>query len=492
MSRRFRLALAAILIIAAAIRIYRLDHFSFWLDEVMEALWVRGSWKFFWKSLRFDAVHPPLDYLVNRFVAYPGPDDWWRRIPAVLWGLGTVWAVAILVARRIGELAGLTAALLLAVTPFHVRYSQEYRPYAIGLFFLCVSLIALDSFLRRPSGPRVVTLWVLCLATAYSLYLAAVVLGIAALALLVEDALTAERERRTAARWFLIWSPFFAFALWLAYLPWWPVVLEAARRPPPVLPEPLTSHRLGETLSFFAFAPKEGWPFRPGTGIYVALVLAGLVLAARRKGARFFGVWLIVAFLVIEVLTRLHPHWYGTRHYLPAGLSLPILAALPIAGLLSRRTTRILGAALLAGCVYLSARGLSVYYREGRADWRPLARFLKSQAPPSDRVFVENQWTQLCLAYYLVGPDWLYQAMEKAGTPEPDIANLEGEAVRLTWAWKPGQRAWLVLAGHPQSPELRRWAEPFPAFAFPKAEGAGPAVLHRLDPQRRETAFGAR
>ena len=489
MSRRFRLALAAILLTAAVIRIYRLDHFSFGLDEVMEGFWVRGTWKFFWRALRFDAVHPPLDYLVNRFVEALHPDEWLRRIPAVLWGIGTVWAVAVLAARRLGELVGLTAAALLAVAPFHVRYSQEYRPYAIGLFFLCVSMVALDKFLQRPSWPRLLTLFVLCLATAYSLYLAAVVLGIAALALLVEDALTADRERRTAARWFLIWSPSFAFALWLAYLPWWPVVLEAARRPAPVPPEPLTIHRAGQVLSFFAFAPKDGWPFRPGTAMYVTLALVGLILAARRRGARFLAVWVVAGFAVIEVLGRLHPHWYGTRRYLPAGLALSILAALPTAALLQRRVTRVVGAALLAGCVFFGARGLSVYFREGRADWRTLARFVESQAAPSERIFTENQYAQLCLAYYLVGPDWLYESMEKTGTPSRDIANLEGEAVRLTWAWKPGQRAWLVLAGEPPMADLRRRTESLPAFAFPKAEGA---VLHRLDPERREDILTAR
>jgi 4-amino-4-deoxy-L-arabinose transferase-like glycosyltransferase len=488
-SRRFRLALAAILLTAAVIRIYRLDHFSFGLDEVMEGFWVRGTWKFFWKSLRFDAVHPPLDYLVNRFVEALHPDDWLRRIPAVLWGMGTVWAVAVLAARRMGELVGSTAALLLAVAPFHVRYSQEYRPYAAGLFFLCVSLVALDHFLRRPSWPRLLVLFLLCLATAYTLYFAAVVLGIAALAMLVEDSLTADESRRRAARWFLIWSPSFAFALWLAYLPWWPVVLEASRRPAAAAARPLTTERAGQLLSFFAFAPKDGWPLSAAGALYELLALSGLILALRRKGVRFVAVWLVAGFAAIEVLGQIHPHFYGGRLYLPAGLAIPILAALPITALLERRTTRVIGVVLLAGCVSLSARGLSVYFREGRADWRTLARFLKSQAAPSERIFTENQYAQLCLAYYLVGPDWLYEGMEKAGIPSRDIANLEGEAVRLTWAWKPGQRAWLVLAGEPPSADLRRLSEPLPAYAFPKAEGA---VLHRLDPERREEVLAAR
>jgi hypothetical protein len=96
-------------------------------------------------------------------------------------------------------------------------------------------------------------------------------------------------------------------------------------------------------------------------------------------------------------------------------------------------------------------------------------------------VFTENQYSQLCLAFYLSGPTWLYQ-VGHGQRPAWDLPNLEGEIVRLNWSWKPGTRAWLVLAGEPRHPELRGWAQQFPAFAFPRAEGA---ILHRLDPELR-------
>jgi hypothetical protein len=60
--------------------------------------------------------------------------------------------------------------------------------------------------------------------------------------------------------------------------------------------------------------------------------------------------------------------------------------------------------------------------------------------------------------------------------------------VRLTWSWKPGERAWLVLAGEPRYPELRRWAATFPSLSFPKAEGSD---LRLLDPAMRDRAFAS-
>ena len=186
-------------------RLYRLDHFSYGLDEILQGFWIQGDWAFFWKSLKFDSVHPPLDYLIARGVEVFGPADWARKLPAVFWGTATVPVLAALVGRRAGKAAGLLTALLLAAAPFHARYSQEFRPYALGVFLLCLSLLLLDLLLERPGILRLLALYFACLATAYALYLAAAVLGLAAAAMLVEDSLAADPKRLRAARrlgWF--------------------------------------------------------------------------------------------------------------------------------------------------------------------------------------------------------------------------------------------------------------------------------------------------
>ena len=257
---RFTPLLWTIVAAAALLRFHALDRFSYWLDEILQTYWLQGTWSFFWRSLRADAVHPPLDYLLDRFLETLGPVDWVRKLPPACWGVATVAAVGILVARRMGPVSGLLSASLLAVAPFHVRYSQELRPYSLGLFLLSLSLLALECFLRRPSTTRLAILYLACLGTAYALYLAAVVLGIAAAGLLVEDAFSIETARRRAARRFLLFSPLFAMALFVAYLPWWSVVVEAARRPAPIAASPVTWERAGRTLAFFAFTAKDRVP----------------------------------------------------------------------------------------------------------------------------------------------------------------------------------------------------------------------------------------
>src|SRR5262249_60694109 len=109
------------------------------------------------------------------------------KLSSVAWGLGTIAVFAAFLSRRLGETAGLVAAALLALAPFHVRFSQELRPYSLGLLLLCLSLYALERFLERPAAVRLALLYLACLGTAYALYTAAFVLALVAGGALRQD-----------------------------------------------------------------------------------------------------------------------------------------------------------------------------------------------------------------------------------------------------------------------------------------------------------------
>ena len=479
--RKFGISLAVVLAAAAALRFHALDRFSYSLDEILQTYWMNGTWSFFWKAIRFDAGHPPLDYVIARVWEELKPADSIRKIPVVLYGISTIGVYAALIARRGGAVAGLVAGTLLAFAPFHVRYSQELRPYALAMLLLCLSLLCLDWYLERPDGRRLAVLFLVSLATVYTAYIPQILLGLAGLALLIDDGVGADSPRRANARRALLASPVFLLALWLAYLPWWPVQLEAASRRLPIPPPPpLSWDRIGRIFAFFSFAPDGSFPFRTPDAFFLALVLTGSLLALRRPGLRFLVVWAFAGLAVIEALWRLHPHWDVTRIYLPAGIALCSLAALPIAQLL-QRGQRAFATALLAAVLLLDSRPLLIYFRQGRPDWRLIARFL-AKRPSSEWVFTENASSALCVAFYVVGPHSLYRE-HKIGRP---VRSLDGEALRLTYSWPAGTAAWLVLAGQPEHPDLRAWSKQFSSISF---HGLEEAVLVRLDDSMRQEAF---
>jgi len=124
--------LSLILIVAFVLRLIRLGTHSFWLDEIHNLL----------KAENLGAVirhgelvsnHPPLFPILVAFWRWigPGPGEWWMRLLSVTLGLCGIAALYFLGKRLFGQRAGLFAAFLLAISPFHVLHSQDLKEYII-------------------------------------------------------------------------------------------------------------------------------------------------------------------------------------------------------------------------------------------------------------------------------------------------------------------------------------------------------------------------
>ena len=472
-STRFPLALVALG--ALSLRLLFLGRHSFWLDEILEVLTIRDSWSGLWRSLHWLGLQAPLDYAVRKILESLHPSDEIRRLPSVLWGVGSVVGFGALLFRRAGRVSALSASLLLATAPYHVRYSQEVRPYALGLFLLCSSLFFLDCYLSANRRRDLVLLYLFSLATLYALYLAGLILAVVAAALVTEDAFDVDATKRSQARRFLARSPIFILALAVGYAPWLPTLLRAIGQPPMTAAPSWSLRRIGRFISYFGFAPADGVPFRAPDFLFAALLVTGLAIAFRGRGLRFLVVWGIGGVAILEFLEHEHSSYDSIFHWLPAGLGLTALAGIVLGRLMSSRLSIGLRVALLVGLLLIALSSDLTYFRSGRPDWRPMAKFLAA-TPGSERIFVENQYTQLCLGYYVVGPDWLCCKRPD----QREIANLDGDLSRLIRAWDQNRDAWLVLAAGPRSEALRSWSRGFPTILFPLAEGAGGGVVISL------------
>jgi hypothetical protein len=95
--------------------------------------------------------HPLYALLAHLSIARFGEHEWSLRLPALLLGLASLVAVYRLAARLLDPLAGLLAALLLAVSSHHVWFSQDARGYT-GLLLL--TLLATREFVDLLEQPR--------------------------------------------------------------------------------------------------------------------------------------------------------------------------------------------------------------------------------------------------------------------------------------------------------------------------------------------------
>ena len=143
--------LALILLIAAVLRFSNLDR-TIWLDEAVS--WVQASAPSFLEMLKATARdnYPPLhNAILYITIKLFGDSEVAMRIPSALLGIGTVYLLY-----RLGELlwdrtTGLIAALLLAVSGFHVWYSGEVRMYALLAFTSTLFILMAVLAMRRPN-----------------------------------------------------------------------------------------------------------------------------------------------------------------------------------------------------------------------------------------------------------------------------------------------------------------------------------------------------
>jgi hypothetical protein len=217
----------------------------------------------------------------------------------------------------------------------------------------------------------------------------------------------------------------------------------------------------------------------------LALVLAGLGAAAalRLPAGRAAVVGAVLGIGGAEAFMAATDHWSSGRYDSVGWLFLPVLIGLGITRLWTAPRVRPLALLLLAALLVGQGLGLTRYARIGRADWDRVAEAVRRARRPGEPVLAENDWTRICLGYYLQGPDF------QTRTGEDGAPLLVGAGPRrLRQLWPADRPALLVLAGIPRQQALRRWARPFPVVArFPRSQ----ARLFRLTPEVRQRLFNS-
>lgn len=126
-----RLLLIAIVVLAATLRLPTLGTQSLWYDEAATWFQVSGTPGQLLYRTAADNYPPLYNILVWLLIRFLGDAEWVLRLPAALLGIANVPLIYLLGRRLAGPTAGLVAALLLALSGFHVWYSQEARMYTL-------------------------------------------------------------------------------------------------------------------------------------------------------------------------------------------------------------------------------------------------------------------------------------------------------------------------------------------------------------------------
>jgi len=133
------LILGAILVLASAARLYELGE-GLWLDEIITHVkYAALPFKEIVTTYDSENQHFLYSLLAHLSFLVFGPSGWSLRLPAVAFGVGSIWAVYALGRKASAAHEGLLSAGLLAFSYHHLWFSQNARGYTGLLFWTLVS-----------------------------------------------------------------------------------------------------------------------------------------------------------------------------------------------------------------------------------------------------------------------------------------------------------------------------------------------------------------
>jgi len=149
--------LTIITVLAGALRLYKLGEWSYWIDEVhMLRDSVVISPKVFWEQSGTSQY--PLGFMLLRWLEplLPGTGEGSYRLVFAFFGICSIPLLGVIVRGMFNTGTALIAALVLALCPWHIYWSQNCRFYSLVLFLSLASLGLFYRGIQRGSGASMI------------------------------------------------------------------------------------------------------------------------------------------------------------------------------------------------------------------------------------------------------------------------------------------------------------------------------------------------
>jgi len=506
--------LILIVLLATSLRWHQLDADSLWGDEIFELLHAQRDLASILGNNPL-ALRATLTHLFSRI----GGHDFVIRFPYAAFGILGVILIYQVGRTLFDETAGIIAAFLLAISPFHIRYSQEARSYSLTVLLALASLYCILRALRD-NKPRDWAGFAFLTALSPNNHLTAASViaseaAYAALVLLIEklsrlvrrqqtvitEYLASSQKRKDLAGWLrrlrssreamlalslLTGTAFFLLlgGAWFSYLS--QIGLSTAGSGANANDAAVL--RISQT-----FIRRLLSDFGAGKGhvlyLYSAGFLVGLVSSAIDRQWRqllLAPVWILPP---LFILSRVSASAYFSPKHLIFILPIYLLfVARGIVGVgqlatrylrLSARSRKLLqGTSILlitAMIAWSSTPGAQAYYSDHKEDWKGAAKLIRKKSKPGDLVVQLQGWPTDPLRHYMEG---------RSGPSEVMFADLQTleESVFPITVW------WVMLVAQPRGtpshlavpPELA--GSEFAVYSFYSLPFKSPAVLRRQTP----------
>jgi len=497
LSSRSAIALLLIIATGAFLRFFAIGSKTVWLDEAF-SIWVanHGILEGIGWLIKIDQ-HPPLYYLLLSVWQWIFDDT--QGVVRAFSALCSTLAIPFiyLATKRITQdtMAGLLAALLLALSPFQIRFAQEARMYALLTMEVAIAIFFVVRYLdgygtrqlawrdyifprrwSRMGDVRAAVGLSLAQAAIMLTHNTAAVFFPLALNLSVFGAILYRRfsskhvsmravnADRFLRNWLVIQGV--AFLLWL---PWAiPFVIQSIKVDQEFWIGAPDLSRINDTLKNLSFAHLPGWmPAALLLVVYAVLAAIGVFYLRRKLAWALLLLSLMLTPFGGELLVSLRRPIFYDRTLIWTTLPFAMLMAIGIRGFLvgTYKTTRTApkpatnhrtlrrSLATAATFVIMAVSTLSIYNYYAnfqKEDWAKAADYVAQQIEPGDTIIFNATWVQIPFEYYFrhydVDADLRGAPVDlfDSGVLEPRMTEKDVEYLHALVADK--QRVWLVYS----------------------------------------------
>ena len=442
---RHEIALLLILLLVAALRLWGIGAKSLWLDEIMTVQKASMPFSQMMEQIKQHDAHPPLFQIVEWGWLRLGRGDGFARIPSAAFGVAAVW-LAYLIARRLfSKRTGLFAALLMALSYFHIYYSQEARLFSLVTTLFLAQVYVLLRILHQRGKAHWAWWSAYGLLALLSLYTYALcVVTIAALAVVYLLHIWKRPQQRQLKQWIAV-----HIVVALLFLPWVPV-LEATTAKVRAAAKAFGEERgrpgpaeLATGFASWAVGPLNWQSSESGGALFGAILLigggVGLFMRPTRKAAKVLAILFCVPLLGYLAMPMPRVHEYDPKHlaFLQPILLIALAAfRLPFGGHATHKSARA-AVYVVFMLMALNLWTFSTYFSGDfqKERWPDACADVVPRLDREDAIVFNPERIGFAFSHYARsprGPNWIRQLAE-AGAP-------------LTWEY--------VIRFNQQNPEV--------------------------------------
>jgi len=447
--------LLVVLLLSLFFRLYHLGGQSIWLDEALSIKFAKL------KLLQIFFLHdnnPPLYYtLLHWWIQLFGVSEFSVRLPSAIFGI-----LSVLMMYKIGSMlfdveAGRLSSFLLAISTFHIYYSQEARTYSLSLFLTLLGMYFFLKAIENMSHKNVIGYVLSSVMLLYSHIYGLFIIIVQNLYFIISYLLSKEGKQYAFRKWILIQCVIVTlFVPWISILVTQVHEVEKAFWIP--IPDIYTIYR-----SFYKYSSQSTNLLL----IFVALSIFSIIFFEKPRGSLnresffesskgcqrkigllhtdkvcFLLVWLMTPIILPFIISLFSQPIYLARYTIVASAAFFLLIAKGVSNI----RNRYIKSFIIIVITVLSLMQVWRYYIEiNKEPWRDISQYIDTNFHTGDVLIIEAPHYITPFNYY--SKNVLIRKEYELKDSEGNIVVNDENVDRLWKSLEHCNRVWLII-GH--------------------------------------------